>query len=157
MPTTRQRWLCRAIYARAGFHPASSSPPNLACLPFDPLAPNLFQYSLPGSESQGARSDASRVAELRSGDEKDSPNRRHMRASTFDACTPGIFSSSNRCDSVRQQLGSTMSANLLERAESAMGRGDLFTAHDLARASVETGSQDERFRYLQVLALARMG
>ena len=50
-----------------------------------------------------------------------------------------------------------MSANLLERAESAMGRGDLFTAHDLARASVEAGSQDERFRYLQVLALARMG
>src|SRR5437868_13902299 len=50
-----------------------------------------------------------------------------------------------------------MAANLLQQAEAAMGRGDLFTAHDLARAGVEAGSQDERFRYLQVLALARMG
>lgn len=50
-----------------------------------------------------------------------------------------------------------MAADLLQQAEIAMGRGDLFTAHDLARAGVEAGSQDERFRYLQVLALARMG
>ncbi len=50
-----------------------------------------------------------------------------------------------------------MTAKLLQDAEAAMGRGDLFTAHDLARAGIEAGSSDERFRYLQVLALARMG
>jgi len=50
-----------------------------------------------------------------------------------------------------------MASDLLKQAQAAMGRGDLFTAHDLARAGIEAGHEDERFKYLQVLALARMG
>jgi len=53
--------------------------------------------------------------------------------------------------------GAAMTADLLKQAEAAMGRGDLFTAHDFARAGIEGGSADERFKYFQVLALARMG
>lgn len=51
----------------------------------------------------------------------------------------------------------TMTADLLKQAEAAMGRGDLFTAHDFARAGIEGGSANDRFKYLQILALARMG
>jgi adenylate cyclase len=50
-----------------------------------------------------------------------------------------------------------MAGDLLKQAQAAMKRGDFFTAHDLARAGVEGGLDDEGFKYLQVLALARMG
>jgi class 3 adenylate cyclase len=50
-----------------------------------------------------------------------------------------------------------MSAALLERAQVAMGRGDLFDAYDAANAAIEGGSDDLRFKYIEVLALVRLG
>lgn len=50
-----------------------------------------------------------------------------------------------------------MSSEHHEQAEAAIGRGDLFSAYDAATAAIEGGSDDPRFEYIQVLALARMG
>ena len=50
-----------------------------------------------------------------------------------------------------------MSGGLFDQAEAAMARGDLFSAYDAATAAIESGSDDQRFKYIQVLALARMG
>jgi len=53
--------------------------------------------------------------------------------------------------------GETVSGDLTKQAEAAMGRGDLFSAYDAATVAIEGGSNDPRFNYIQVLALARMG
>ncbi len=50
-----------------------------------------------------------------------------------------------------------MSGDLLQQAEASIARGDLFSAYDAATAAIEAGSEDFRFKYIQVLALARMG